>query len=116
MIYWGSTILLCLVLALSSASYVFHMPTIIGIRELGFPDFFRVQLAILKLLAVVALIIPIVPSQFKEWAYAGAALFFLTAIVAHMANKDSWFIIVINIVFILVLLVSNISYKQYHGL
>jgi len=92
------------------------MPTIDGIKELGFPSFFRVQLAILKILAVVVLIVPIVPAQLKEWAYAGAALFFLTAIVAHIANKDSWLILIVNIIFILILFVSNITYKHHYGL
>ncbi len=116
MIYWVSTATLCLVLTLSSVSYIFHTPTIIGVRELGFPDFFRVQLAILKIAAALVLIIPFVSGQFKEWAYAGAALFFLTAIIAHLAHKDPYIITGVNVVFILVLLTSNISYRHYYGL
>jgi len=107
MTYWISTIAICAVLALSAFTYLFHKPTIIGIRELGFPDFFRLQLAVLKLLAVALILIPAVPILCKEWAYAGAVLFFITAIVAHTAHKDSYLITVLNVVFILILGLSR---------
>ncbi len=51
MIYWISTATISLFLFASAASYLFHSPTIAGIRELGFPDFFRIELAILKIVA-----------------------------------------------------------------
>jgi hypothetical protein len=38
--------------------------------QLGFPAYFRVELAWAKLLGVVVLLAP-VPARLKEWAYAG---------------------------------------------
>ncbi|QQM62847.1 DoxX family protein [Pseudoalteromonas sp. LC2018020214] len=111
MIYWISTIAICGILTLSSVSYIFHTPTITGVRELGFPDFFRIQLAVLKLIAVIVLVIPSIPNQLKEWAYAGVALFFLTAIIAHVAHKDSHLITIINIIFLLLLATSSYYLK-----
>jgi len=111
-IYWVSTALVATMLLLSSLSYFFHQATIEGIRDLGFPDFFRVELAILKLIAVLVLVIPAVPLQFKEWAYAGVALFYITAIVAHFAHKDPYFINAINLVFLSLLVVSNVYLKK----
>jgi len=87
-IYWSSTILISLFLLWSSYTYLFSKVTINGIRELGFPDHFRIQLGILKIIAVIILLIPQFPLQFKEWAYSGILLFFITAIVAHTAHKD----------------------------
>lgn len=107
MIYWVSTILIGVILSLSAASYIFHGPTIQGVRELGFPDFFRIELAVLKILAVLILLLPSMPIQIKEWAYAGTALFFLTAIVAHIAHKDSIWIFLLNIAFVVMLGVSR---------
>ncbi len=104
--------MVCAVLALSSASYIFHAPTITGVRELGFPDFFRIQLAVLKIAAVIVLLAPSLPIQFKEWAYAGAALFFITAIVAHIAHNDSHLITLANIVFLVLLAMSNYYLKR----
>ncbi|MEO0731877.1 MAG: DoxX family protein [Bacteroidota bacterium] len=88
-IYWTSTLLLSGFLLLSSYTYFFSQATIEGLRDLGFPDFFRVQLGVLKLLAVAALLYQKDVSPVKEWAYAGVACFLITAIVAHVAHRDS---------------------------
>lgn len=106
-IYWTSTVLVSIMLSLSSYTYIFHSATIDGVRELGFPDFFRVQLAVLKVLAVLLLVVPQVPTAFKDWAYAGVGLFYLTAIVAHTAHGDSVIITLINVMFLLLLAASR---------
>jgi len=109
MSYWISTGLLSVFLSLSAFAYLFHTATIDGVRALGFPDFFRIQLAILKLVAVCVLLVPFFPTQLKEWAYAGVALFLVTAIVAHHAHGDPITLNLINVFFLLVLLVSRYS-------
>lgn len=89
LIYWVSTTLVSAFMLVSAYTYFFHNLTIEGFRELGFPDFFRIQLAVLKILAVVVLLLPVIPIKYKEWAYAGVGLFLITAIVAHVAHNDS---------------------------
>ena len=108
-LYWGSTSLLCLFLALSAGSYFVSESTIVGVRELGFPDFFRVQLGILKLVAVLVLLLPQVPLPAKEWAYAGAGLFLLTALVAHVAHGDSIWLSVLLVAFMALLVASRVT-------
>ena len=93
-------------LALSAGSYLFHQATIVGIREMGFPDYFRIELAVLKLIAIPVLLIPSLPQQMKEWAYAGVAFYLITAIVAHAAKRDPIILNVINFCCIGVLIVS----------
>ncbi len=115
-IYWVSTLLVSSMLAVSAYTYVFHQATIDGVRELGFPDFFRMQLAILKVLAIAVLLVPHVPIQFKEWAYAGVGLFFLTAIIAHTAHRDPIGLSLISVFFLAVLAVSNIYLHRIVGL
>ena len=107
-IYWTSTLLLSAILLWSAIAYLTNKEMIEGVKSLGFPDFFRIQLAVLKILAVVVLLVPQVPLQVKEWGYAGVGLFFITAIVAHIAHKDGWGITVLNLVFMAVLITSNI--------
>lgn len=107
-IYWTSTALVSLMLAWSTYSYFFSKETIEGVKALGFPTFFRIELAVLKITAVVLLLAPQVPIQVKEWAYAGVGLFFVTAIVAHAAHKDPIWINLVNVFFIGLLIVSNI--------
>ncbi len=105
--YWITTVLISLFLLWSAYTYLFSKTTIAGIKELGFPDHFRIQLGILKVLAVLILLIPQIPIQYKEWAYSGVVLFFITAIVAHTAHKDPFIITLINIVLIGITLTSN---------
>ncbi len=55
--------------------------------HLGFPEYFRVQLAWAKLLGVALLLAP-VPARLKEWAYAGFAIDLAAAVIAHLAVGD----------------------------
>jgi len=88
-LYWASTLITTFFLLLSAYSYFFSKNTIEGLRDLGFPDFFRVQLGVLKLLAVAVLLLPGTPTFIKDWGYVGVGLFLLTAMVAHIAHRDS---------------------------
>ncbi|MEG1025669.1 MAG: DoxX family protein [Flavobacterium sp.] len=114
-IYWLTTALISAYLVLSSYSYLFSKSTIEGIKALGFPNFFRIELAVLKIIAVLILLIPALPLQAKEWAYAGVALFLLTAIIAHIAHKDNIWITVINLVLIGLLAVSYYTMHKLKG-
>lgn len=53
--------------------------------HLGFPGYFRVELAIAKFAGVVALLAP-VPRWMKEWAYAGFAITLVSAFIAHTST------------------------------
>lgn len=107
--YWLTTVLLSLFLLWSAYTYVFSKATIEGVKELGFPDHFRIQLAILKIIAVIILLVPQFPVWLKEWAYVGVGLFFITAIIAHTAHKDPFIITIINLILIAILATSYIS-------
>lgn len=110
--YWVSTILLALMLVLSSGSYLLSNSTIEGVRALGFPDYFRIQLAILKIIAAIVLLVPALPIMLKDWAYAGIGLFLLTAFVAHYAHKDPVWINMINVLLFAILIISRMSYPK----
>ena len=60
--------------------------------HMGFPAYFRVELAWAKLAAIAVLLAP-VPSRLKEWAYAGFAITLGSALIAHLSVGDgpeSW--------------------------
>ena len=107
-IYWTSTILISLFLILSSYTYFFSRATIEGVKDLGFPDFFRIQLGVLKIIAVFLIMIPVVPMHIKEWTYAGIGLFLLTAFVAHVKHKDSIGIMFLLVFLFIILIISNV--------
>ena len=85
-----------------------------GIRHLGFPDFFRVQLTFFKVLGGLLLVLPFVPARLKEWAYAGFGINFISAAIAHAAvdgilNPQTIFPLV-------VLAILVVSYRYFHKL
>ena len=111
-LYWVTTGLVVIMLVLSAGSYLLSVSVIEGFRSLGFPDYFRIQLAILKLTSAVILLIPTIPFVIKEWAYAGVGLFILTAFIAHYAHNDPIWLNIINVLFFITLLLSRVLYSK----
>lgn len=56
--------------------------------HLGFPNYFRIELCIAKLVGLAVLLVPVVPRVVKEWAYAGFAIVLGSALIAHLAVGD----------------------------
>ena len=90
--YWIVTVLLCLQLGFTAYAQL-RLPQVAeAFTRLGFPGYFRVELAWAKLLGVVVLLAP-VPARLKEWAYAGFAITLASALIAHFAvgdGPDAW--------------------------
>ena len=84
-IYWVVTTLLVLQTTLAGIMYFTNPEIATGFGHLGFPDYFRQELGIAKLLAAAVIILPMLPLRVKEWAYAGLAITFLSAFIAHTA-------------------------------
>ncbi len=80
--YWISTGLFSAMMALSAFAYLAQPMMAQAFQHLGFPSYFRVELAIAKFAGVAALLLP-VPTRVKEWAYAGFAITLVSAIVSH---------------------------------
>ena len=57
--------------------------------HIGFPDFFRIELGLAKIIAGLAIILPMIPARIKEWTYAGLGIVFISALYTHMSLGDS---------------------------
>jgi len=85
--FWIVTALFCLQIAFTAYAQL-RLPQVAeAFTHLGFPAYFRVELALAKLLGVVALLAP-VPARLKEWAYAGFAITLVSALIAHFSVGD----------------------------
>ena len=85
--FWTVTALFCLQIGFTAYAQL-RLPQVAeAFTHLGFPDYFRLELAWAKLLGVVLLLAP-VPSRLKEWAYAGFAITLGSALIAHLAVGD----------------------------
>ena len=86
-VYWTVTALFCLQMGFTAYAEL-RLPQVAeAFTHLGFPDYFRVELACTKLIGVVLLLAP-VPARLKEWAYAGFAITLGSALIAHLSVGD----------------------------
>jgi hypothetical protein len=86
-VYWSVTALLCLQLGFTAYAQLSLPQVAEAFTHLGFPAYFRVELALAKLVGVVLLLAP-VAARLKEWAYAGFAITLGSALIAHFAVGD----------------------------
>lgn len=85
--YWSVTTLFCLQMGFTAYAQL-RLPQVAeAFNHLGFPPYFRMELALAKLLGVVLMLAP-VPLRVKEWAYAGFAINLASALIAHLSVGD----------------------------
>jgi hypothetical protein len=87
LIYWTVTGLFCLQMAFTAYAQLALPQVAEAFNRLGFPAYFRVELALAKLLGIAVLLAP-VPVRLKEWAYAGFAINLASALIAHLSVGD----------------------------
>jgi hypothetical protein len=80
--------------------------------RLGFPDYFRVQLGIAKIVGGMALLAPL-PRWLKEWTYAGFAIDFVSALIAHLAVGDPLTATGLPLFALTLLLISYVYYHRH---
>jgi hypothetical protein len=85
--YWISTGLFCLQIGFTAYAQLSLPQVAEAFTRMGFPGYFRVELAIAKLLGVMVLLAPVGP-RLKEWAYAGFAITLVSAVIAHLSVGD----------------------------
>lgn len=84
-------------------------------RILGFPNYFRIEISIAKIIGAILLLVPAISLRIKEWIYAGFGICMLSAFIAHICSGDP----ISKIIFVgvdFVLIVACISYvtkKEY---
>jgi hypothetical protein len=109
--YWVTTSIVSLMMAFACYSYLTQDAIKEAFVHLGFPDYFRVELAIAKLIAAVLLLAPVYP-RLKEWVYAGLTIVFISAFIAHTASGDPASKISMPVIFLVILAVSYIAYHK----
>lgn len=88
-IYWVTTAIVGLMMLASAVMYMTQASVKEGFQQMGFPDFFRVELGVAKGLAGIALLVPMVPRSLKVIAYVGLLIVFVSAMIAHIAIGDA---------------------------
>ncbi|GAA0558555.1 DoxX family protein [Chitinophaga japonensis] len=60
-------------------------------RALGFPDYFRIELNVLKMIGAVLLLFPQTPARVRQWVYAGFGIVLISASTAHFCSGDPFY-------------------------
>ncbi|WP_103020481.1 DoxX family protein [Salinibacter altiplanensis] len=112
-LYWGSTSLVALFMMVSATLYFVADGPAAAFKRLGFPDYFRIELGIAKLAGAVVLVAPL-PRALKEWAYAGFAISFVSAVIAHAAVGDPPSELLPPGIAFALLMTSYVTYHRYY--
>lgn len=108
--YYITTGMLSVAMAFSTYAYLTKPELKEAFTHLGFPGYFRIELAVAKLLAAIALWLPM--RLAKEAAYIGLAISFLSAFIAHAAVGDPAANIIYPLFVLTVLILSYLTYRQ----
>ena len=112
--YWAATAIVSLMMTYSGYMYLTSPEIAQAFHHLGFPDYFRVELAIAKLIGAVLLLAP-VGARIKEWVYAGFGITFISAFIAHTASGDPISFRAMTVIFLLLLVGSYITNHKLPG-
>jgi len=110
-IYWISTGIICL-FSLGAIQMNSKM-AIEGANHLQLPHYLGIEVSIGQLIGAVLLIVPAIPARFKEWAYVGYGIMYLTALNAHLSVGDAFIPFgMMALIFFVLLLTSYISFHK----
>ncbi len=83
-----------------------------GVLHLGYPDYFRVFLNVMKVAGAVTLVVPFAPNWLKEWAYAGFTFSLIGAVVSHYSVDGLAPQTFFPLVVLAILLTSYVSFRK----
>lgn len=111
-IYWASTGVVGAMMLFTAFKYLTNQEMKEAFLHLGFPDYFRIELAIAKIIGAILLLIPAFPSRIKDLAYSGFALVFVSAVIAHSSLGDPIIASIMPLIFLGILSVSYFNKKK----
>jgi hypothetical protein len=76
--------------------------------HLGYPDYFRTELTVAKILGLIVLVVPGLPLRWKDAAYVGFGIVLISAAVSHLNTGDSIPRSCEPLGFLVVLIASNV--------
>ena len=110
--YWITTAIVALMMMYSAYAYLTKPEMTQAFQHLGFPSYFRVELAVAKIAGALLLLIPL-PGRIKEWAYAGFAVTFISAFIAHTCSGDPVAYRMSPLIFLALLSASYFTYRRW---
>lgn len=110
--YWIFTGLFALQMGFTAFAQLRLPQAIDMFHHLGFPDYFRTELCLLKLAGVAVLLLPQAPPRLKEWAYCSFTIVLGSALYAHLAVGDAPSAWIWSVGTFVLLALSYVFYRQ----
>jgi len=110
--FWISTVIVSAMMLFSAFNYLTNEVMKAGFVHLGFPSYFRIELAIAKILGAIVLILPGIPTRVKDFAYTGFAITFISAFIAHLSSGDPVSVALMPVIFMVIMVVSYIYFHK----
>ena len=107
-IYWTATGITGAMMLFSAFGYLTSEEMKAAFVHLGFPNYFRIELAIAKIIGAVILLTPFNNKEIKDMAYVGFAITFISAFIAHESSGDPILVAILPLIFLSILVVSFI--------
>lgn len=114
-IYWVLTGIVSIMMLFSAFAYFTNPEVATGFERMGFQDYFRIELGIAKLIGATVLLIPFLPNRVREWAFAGFAITFISAFIAHVANGHPLSTAIFPMIALTLLAGSHVYYYKTYG-
>jgi uncharacterized membrane protein len=114
-LYWTTTTLVAFGVIVSGFLYFTSQQMFDEFKHFGFPDYFRMELGTAKIFGGLAIILPMISTRIKEWAYAGLGICFISALITHSAVGDPAISLIGPFIFLILLIVSYLNYENLNG-
>jgi DoxX-like family len=111
-IFWITTVIVSAMMLYSAFNYLTNEVMKGAFVHLGFPSYFRIELAVAKILGAIVLILPLILGRLKEFAYFGFAITFISAFIAHISSGDHFSVAVAPLVFLGILATSYWHFRR----
>src|SRR5699024_7319631 len=113
-IFWIATSIIFLMEGLMPLGTLIFAPEYFnaGTKPVGYPDYFAYALIIFKVFGATAIMLPSLPHQLKEWAYAGLTFTLIFALVSHIVVDKNISYILMPVAVGAILALSYISYHK----
>ena len=109
-VYWISTGLFSVIMLVIASGYLTSEQLKAAFSNLGFPEYFRTELAVAKFVGVIGLLLPVVKGRVKEWLYAGFAITLSSGFIAHYAVGHAAGSLILPLIMLATLIISYITY------
>ncbi|HWM85370.1 MAG TPA: DoxX family protein [Kofleriaceae bacterium] len=114
-VYWVATLLFAIPMTWSAIQYLIEAPKMMAtMTHLGYPVYFTKILGVAKVLGVAAIVVGRF-RRLKEWAYAGFTFDVVSAFLSHLASGDSIAIALVPIGFLVLLMISYVTWRRLDG-